>query len=60
VAEVLSEEFDRPEEGMWKLWPEDWVEWEDSIEVSTEGKGGGPDKEWEGGGVRVFCSGEAL
>jgi len=36
------------------------VEWEDSIEVSTEGNGAGPDKECEGGGVRAFPRGEAL
>lgn len=41
---MVSEEFERPEEGMWKLWPEDWVETVESMdmEVSTEGKGVGP------------------
>ena len=48
-----------PEGCMWKFWPEDceveWV-WLLSSEDSTEGKG----SRSGGGGVRVFCNGEAL
>lgn len=48
----MGEESERPCEAMWKLAP-------DSIDDSTEGKG------WSsptscGGGVRAFCSGEAV
>lgn len=63
VGEVVSELLERPEEGMWKLCPlpiEDCVEVEKSMEVSTEGKGAGPVSVCEGGGVRVFWSGDAL
>lgn len=42
------------------MWPDDWVEWEESREVSTEGKGAGPARECEGGDVRAFPRGEAL
>ena len=57
---MVSEEFERPDDGMWKLWPDDWVECEELREVSTEGNGAGPEREFEVGGVRAFPRGEAL
>ncbi len=63
VGEVVSELLERPEEGMWKLCPlpiEECVECEESRDVSTEGNGAGPERLWEGGGVRVCWRGDAL
>ena len=56
----MSELLERPDEGMWKLWPEDWVEWEDTREVSTEGNGAGPERVCAEGGVRAWPRGDAL
>lgn len=59
----MSELLERPEEGMWKLCPlpiEDCVEVEESKDFSIEENGAGPARVCEGGGVRVFCRGEAL
>lgn len=59
----MSELLESPEEGMWKLCPlpiEDCVEVEESKDVSIEENGVGPVRACAGGGVRVFCRGEAL
>lgn len=48
MGDVPASEFERPDEGMWKLWPEVADDWVDSI----EGKGSKP-RSSGGGGVRA-------
>lgn len=51
----MGDESERPWDGIWKFWPDT----ADSMEDSTEGKGCRSDMSG-GGGVKVFCSGDAV
>lgn len=55
MGDVPASEFVRPEEGIWKLWPEA----EDDCVDSMDGNGSTP-RSSGGGGVRACCSGDAL